>query len=254
MLKRISVLCLAVLLLLSVVPSALARNFQIDNKVTLDSKGRAVITWTDSERNGPYTVKHQYVDTDSSVWQTLILDVMDEKNTRHAIWGVIPGKTYKFTVQDKDGSTTQKTLKVPAKAKISSSRKSKTTLTPVYSPDGSTVKKLKNMSASAMAKKIEEGFCYGVEYRTEFYSKAKKEIVHNAVFAFYAPNGFVGTNYANDFRLPKAANRVYWYPMLGNQFFENLLDSCGSIPAGTYRFEIYLEGQKYYTKNFTVKP
>ena len=255
MLKRISVLCLAALLLLSLMPSALAdRDFQIGNKVTLDNKGRAVITWTDSDKNGPYTVAHQYETTLSNVRQTLIRDAVDVQGNRCAIWGVIPGKTYTFCVWDKDNKLTEKTLRVPTKPKISSSRKSKTTLTPVYSPDGSTVKKLKTLSASAMTAKIEEGYRYGLEYRTEFYSKAKKEIKHEAVFALYAPNGFVGTNYAHDFTLPKAANKVFWYPMLGSTFFEHLLDSSGSIPEGGYKFEVYLEGQLFYTKSFTVKP
>ena len=110
------------------------------------------------------------------------------------------------------------------------------------------------MSAEAMTRNIGKGYSYGLKYMMKFYSAASKQLVREATFAFYSPTGFVKTEHATDFTLPKGANWWYWYNMLGDSFFDALSSLNGEIPAGKYKFELYLDGHYFYGKNFTVKP
>ncbi|MBQ9263775.1 MAG: fibronectin type III domain-containing protein [Clostridia bacterium] len=252
--KRMLAALLLLVLLLGMIPTVLAdgRIFEINAKVTMNSRGYTVVSWDDSEGMAPYTVSYEYVDESRSVKQVRWCSAQNLTTKSHAIVGLIPGKTYRIIVFDRNKYSTSRLITVPTKADISSTRKRKETITPMYSRNGASPKKLKNMSASAMQRNMAKGYGYGIEYSTEFYSAASKEIVHDALFAFYAPNGYVDTNYAADFTLPKKANMRYYYTFLGSSFFDGLLQLNGSIPTGTYRFEIYLEGRLFCSKTFKV--
>ena len=167
---------------------------------------------------------------------------------------LIPGKQYMIYVTDRNGDEASGLITVPRTGDSHTNRKQTTTLTLQYAKQDGKPRDLGTMSAEAMTRNIGKGYSYGLKYMMKFYSAASKKLVREATFAFYSPTGFVKTEHATDFTLPKGANWWYWYNMLGDSFFDDLYSLNGEIPAGKYKFELYLDGHYFYGKNFTVKP
>ena len=74
---------------------------------------------------------------------------------------------------------------------------------------------------------------------------------------FRAPNGFkLAENHGeityNDFNNNKGGSYYYWY-CSGETFFQRLLSTCGTIPAGTYYVDLYWDGMFVQSKSFVVK-
>lgn len=261
MIRKLVILWLAAMLLLPAFPGAAeeSRVFEIGDEITLDRRGYAVVRWEDSWDRGPYTVLYRYAGAEGEAAQTLWRDGKDVAEKTYAIRGLIPGKTYRVIVWDRDGQAAGKTLTLPEKPAVVYTRKRNISLTPKYKTASTVLprdaKALRTMSAQAMEKHMaQDGYLYGVDYRAEFPYRASRDVVHDAVFAFYAPNGFVSTDFTDDFTLPAQARGVCWYPFLGGSFFARLLEETGGIPVGTYRFEVYLEGRLFYEDAFAVSP
>ena len=259
--KKTVFLCAVILALLSVLPGAQAasRVFLVLGQAELTDQGNAVIHWKASEHNGPYTVLYEYVDAGGEAKQTRWREAEGVTETFREVKGLIPGKTYRFIIRDRDNAAARAYVTLPTRPAITTSRKCTFTLTPCYKAEASLpddqAKTFKNLSADAMTRGMAKGYQYGMDFRLVFQNKGSKEIVRSALFVFYAPNGYAYTQYADDFTLPKeAGSGACHYAFLGGGFFDRLAEDGQTVPAGKYRFEIYLDGRFFYGKDFTVKP
>ena len=234
--RRILALILCMITVVMLLPTASAdyRTFKVNSEVTMTDKGHVIVTWEDSEGLGPYSVYFKYAENSKPQYRYLSEVYVTSKVCE--IDRLIPGKQYMIYVSDRNGD------------------EQTTTLTLQYAKQDGKPRDLGTMSAEAMTRNIGKGYSYGLKYMMKFYSAASKQLVREATFAFYSPTGFVKTEHATDFTLPKGANWWYWYNMLGDTFFDDLYSLNGEIPAGKYKFELYLDGHYFYGKNFTVKP
>lgn len=252
--RRILALILCMITVVMLLPTASAdyRTFKVNSEVTMTDKGHVIVTWEDSEGLGPYSVYFKYAENSKPQYRYLSEVYVTSKVCE--IDRLIPGKQYMIYVSDRNGDEASGLITVPRTGDSHTNRKQTTTLTLQYAKQDGKPRDLGTMSAEAMTRNIRKGYSYGLKYMMKFYSAASKQLVREATFAFYSPTGFVKTEHATDFTLPKGANWWYWYNMLGDTFFDDLYSLNGEIPAGKYKFELYLDGHYFYGKNFTVKP
>ena len=252
--KRILALLLCMITVVTLLPTASAdyRTFRVNTKVALTEKGHTIVTWEDSDGLGPYTVLYKYAQNNKPQYRFYASYYATSKMCE--IDDLIPGKQYMIYVQDRNGDEVSGLITVPKTGDSHSTRNQTTTLTYEYTKQDGKVRTLGTMSAAAMTRNINRGYSYGLKYMMKFHSAASRAIVREATFAYYSPTGYVETSHSTDFTLPKGANWWYWYDMLGEGFFNNLNSINGGIPAGRYKFEIYLDGHYFYGKYFTVKP
>lgn len=258
--KRKKALWLACLLLALWLPAVRAeeRTFQVSPQAALNEKGEAVVTWEDSGDGGPYAVLFEYAG-ESAVRQTRWMEKREIAEKTCAIRGLIPGKTYRVFVEDRDGETAEGLVTLPEAGKYETTRRYHLVLAQRYKPDAgiadANAKQFRTMSAKAMTENMRAGFRYGMDFRVQFKNKGQERTVHHAVFAFYAPNGYVETDFAEDFVFPREAEEASChYYFIGGVFFDRLLAVSDAIPAGQYRFEVYVDGAFFGEEKFTVAP
>ena len=242
---------LCVLTLLTSFPAASAdgRNFKVDTTVTLTDRGHTIVTWDDSDGLGPYKVCYEYANNKKQhTW------VADTNLTMKycEIPDMIPGKAYWIYVYDRNGDVASAKVTVPSRGRITTTRGRKIDFHPMYSLHGNAPKEFKTMSSSSMTRNMRNGYRYGLYFGITYLTPGQKEIVRDAIFAFYSPTGYVRTEYSSNFTLPKGANWTYYYNFVGDSFFDNLLDIEGKITAGEYTFQIYLDGSYFYGTTFSV--
>ena len=258
--KKTVFLLVLTALLLAVLPVALAGGDEddddeivINTSVKMNSSGGVTISWSGTD-DGNYVVWYEYVNESADAAQTLIRAAeTDEESV--TLYSLIPGAQYRIEVSDEEGREGSALIRVPKRGTVSSKRKMSIKVIPKYRPDEwEDARTLKTKSASAMERNKEEGYQYGIDYQTTYYSSGKK-VKHKALFALYAPNGYAWSC-PGDFTLPymdtRYVNVKTFYGFFGETFFEWLLEENGEIPVGTYKLEIYLEGRFYKSATFKV--
>ncbi len=245
---------LLLILLLSVFPLdglAASRTFKI-NSITMNSRGHMVVKWKDTELNPPYTVYYRC--TNGSVKQHSFY-INNISTTSCSIPSMCPGVKYMVTVEDSDGDTCSKEITVPRRDDYDFRRGHKAYFefrykTSRYMAD-SKAKALKNLSASAIERNTENGYLYGFWFRIRYTALGAKTTKHDVVFAISAPNGYVYTEYDDDFMMPRL-KRTYTYNFVGGNFFKFMYDDLGYIPAGQYTFRVFMEGRLLIQRWFDV--
>lgn len=253
--KRVIACFFLVLTLFSFAPLSLAasRTFRVSGEVTMDQRGRTVVTWTDSANASPYTVKFQCVN--GSAVQTIWRAAINVSSKSCTVPYLVPGKKYKIIVEDSAGLTASNTITVPRRTNLTSTRNRTETTQVMYKVDkyasDDQAKALKTISATAIEKNLKKGYVYGIKFTTKYKTNAKTKNVHTAIFALTAPNGYVQSSYSTDFTLPRVKG-TWYYGFVCGDFFTYLLDATGYIPTGAYTFQIFLEGRLYYQYVFRV--
>ena len=252
--KRLISLALIMLILLSLLSPALAasRTFRVYSSVEMNSKGYVEISWTDSSNRAPYEV--DYMCTDGTAKQTNYIGATNVSTNRCELNNLCPGKHYKITVVDKYGDTATARITVPRRQDVTSSRPRVGSLEFRYKTDryaaDSAARRLNTLSASAIERNLRKGYVYGFFHKMQYYKKVQKVNVHNAVFAVIAPNGYICTNYATRYTLPRQGS--WQYDFLCDQFFTNMYEANGYIATGEYEFYVFLEGRCFYSARFSV--
>ena len=235
-------------------PPALAasRSFWVNSTVEMNSKGFVEVSWVDSSNRAPYEV--DYICTDGTAKQTSYIGAQNVSTNRYALNNLCPGKHYKITVTDKYGESASARITVPRRQDLTSSRPRVGSLEFRYKTDkyaaDSAAKRLNTLSASAIERNLKKGYVYGFYHKMQYYKKVQKVNVHNAVFAVVAPNGYICTNYATRYTLPRQGS--WYYNFLCDQFFTNMYEANGYIATGEYQFFVFLEGRCFYSARFNV--
>lgn len=235
-------------------PPALAasRSFWVNSTVEMNSKGFVEVSWVDSSNRAPYEV--DYICTDGTAKQTSYIGAQNVSTNRYALNNLCPGKHYKITVIDKYGDSASARITVPRRQDLTSSRPRVGSLEFRYKTDkyaaDSAAKRLNTLSASAIERNLKKGYVYGFYHKMQYYKKVQKVNVHNAVFAVVAPNGYICTNYATRYTLPRQGS--WYYNFLCDQFFTNMYEANGYIATGEYQFFVFLEGRCFYSARFNV--
>ena len=235
-------------------PPALAasRSFWVNSTVEMNSKGFVEVSWVDSSNRAPYEV--DYICTDGTAKQTSYIGAQNVSTNRYALNNLCPGKHYNITVIDKYGDSASARITVPRRQDLTSSRPRVGSLEFRYKTDkyaaDSAAKRLNTLSASAIERNLKKGYVYGFYHKMQYYKKVQKVNVHNAVFAVVAPNGYICTNYATRYTLPRQGS--WYYNFLCDQFFTNMYEANGYIATGEYQFFVFLEGRCFYSARFNV--
>jgi hypothetical protein len=180
------------------------------------------------------------------------------------VYDVIPGQRYKVVVKDKNGNSSSATVSIPKASDFSDGKLKQTsvsiTIEGRYRPSNSTDYKnaqqvtliAKNMTNGIRNK----GYQFGVRYQINFPQLASTR-TFNTMKVFRAPNGFQlaennGEVTYSDFNNYAGGSYCYWY-CSGEEFFRQLLNLNGSIPAGKYYVDLYWDGMFVKTQSFEVK-
>ena len=213
------------------------------------SNGATTISWEDSANNGPYTVLVQHEYKSGSQTKLAAAQQFARTNSKSATNGYVmaPGEPYTITVRDGSGASVTYSYKPTPRnypdfsISIDIDLKTKT-------PKGT--KNQKSLSAADIRKNL-GSYTYGAYVRLG-YSQIRYERTTNWTMAFHIPNGDVYVDMYQVDTIPAGHHYTYYphYPF--NGLFQYLMDSVGSIPAGTYRMTLYFDGQKSGSSTFTV--
>ncbi|MGN1021520.1 MAG: hypothetical protein ACI4O7_14245 [Aristaeellaceae bacterium] len=244
-----------------------ARTFDISPSITAND-GCYTITWEDSANASPYKLTYLYVDDSSPAKQCLFWGGNNEQASTTSSKSftyryLIPGKTYKLTVEDCNGVKTSRTITLPAPTsfvdgKLKSSS-IKVTWKYRYLESGADYEDAKSLDAFTASKMMtnmtNSGYRYGLNYRISLPQLATSREFYTTI-AFYAPNGFAKAEVAGETSYSSFNNAsgsyCTWY-CIGTDFFTLLYDNNDTIPTGTYRVELYWDGMLVNTTSFTVK-
>ena len=248
-------------------PTAVPRSLKINPNVSVKDN-KVTVTWTDTVEGAEYTVDCSYYDPNSSVdqgsWSRWRWDFNPTTEKSYTFTTLIPGRQYLITVSDGTVSA-QQVITVPAAANFSKDEPSsaKSTLKVVYLDTrhmpmvGTDIDKYTAAELTTMAR--DRSMPGKLEFYIDYGQLMDKDFSYSAHYVITAPNGltgaFMGLMYyhADDM---KSRNRTYDYwewMYVGEDYFQQLYDTCGSIPAGTYTVELYLDYQYFTGYTFTLK-
>ena len=243
-----------------------ARTFEISSNVTTDT-GRYTITWEDSANAGPYQLTYQYVDESSNAVQCNFWAGPSEKDSTttsksYTYLYLIPGKTYKFTVEDSKGVKTSRVITLPTPSSFVDGKLKSSSIKVSwkyrYMESGMAYEDARSLSkfsaAEMMTNMTNSGYRYGLYYRIDLPQLAKSRNFYTTI-AFYAPNGFASAEVSGDTSYSSFNNAsgsyCAWH-CAGTGFFDLLYEKNGTIPTGTYTVELYWDGMFVKSTTFTV--
>lgn len=232
--------------------SSTSRGISISTRVSV-SKGDTTVSWTDSANASPYKVQAEYVGN-SGVSQKNYTYTRSCSSTSYTFDDLIPGESYKITITNNNGASGTEIISVPGAMTFSDNGWDPSVLwvtaSPRYiAPNASArdakAPQNKKFVGAKMVEKMREGYKYGLYFSIE--KKGNRSIkysrTYRALVAFYAPNGFVDTFCDKYLSFTGSSNYVgIAYYCIGSNFFDNLLEQCGTIPTGTYRVKVFFDG------------
>ena len=243
-----------------------ARTFEISSNVTTDT-GRYTITWEDSANAGPYQLTYQYVDESSNAVQCNFWAGPSEKDSTttsksYTYLYLIPGKTYKFTVEDSKGVKTSRVITLPTPSSFVDGKLKSSSIKVSwkyrYMESGMAYEDARSLSkfsaAEMMTNMTNSGYRYGLYYRIDLPQLAKSRNFYTTI-AFYAPNGFASAEVSGDTShssFNNASGSYCAWHCAGTGFCDLLYEKNGTIPTGTYTVELYWDGMLVKSTTFTV--
>jgi len=115
-------------------------------------------------------------------------------------------------------------------------------------------KDIKKLSGSEIAASFAANeYYYGVQYTMRMPQLAKPR-AYFGTLVFESPDGFIWVDKAMDMTFDRVSNgyQTLWWEIAGVEFFYQLNEAVGSIPAGTYTIRLYLDGMFVNTITFDV--
>ena len=235
-----------------------SRTFSFDSRFDV-TDGVVKISWTDSKRKSPYTVRYQYINDSSSVKQTTIR-LGTTSSTYMECPYFIPGSKYKITVTDADGAKATTIFTYSSARSFSDGKLKASSFKLSVSPRSITSSNISakkwslakpcTFSAITMASNIRSNTIhYGLYIEISHPSLAYTR-TYKLLFAYYAPNGYVDSYY-QDITLKTNYLSYYWNIQICD-FFDDLYEKFGEIPSGNYTLKLFLNGQSVRTQSFYV--
>lgn len=229
--------------------------------------GRYTITWEDSANAGPYQLTYQYVDESSNAVQCNFWAGPSEKDSTttsksYTYLYLIPGKTYKFTVEDSKGVKTSRVITLPTPSSFVDGKLKSSSIKVSwkyrYMESGMAYEDARSLSkfsaAEMMTNMTNSGYRYGLYYRIDLPQLAKSRNFYTTI-AFYTPNGFASAEVSGDTSYSSFNNAsgsyCAWH-CAGTGFFDLLYEKNGTIPTGTYTVELFWDGMFVKSTTFTV--
>lgn len=252
---------LMVVMLVSVCTAACAAagtSVSISGSVSY-SKGYSTVSWTTTgSEPSLYRVFAQVVNHGTS--EQAVLNLGETKSHSIQAANLVPGISYSIIVTDDSfnilGTGTCTVPDVPSfedgklkhtSIKISLSKRQ-------YNLSTRKTKDLKKLSGSEIAASFASNqFYYGVQYTMRMPQLAKPR-AYFGTLVFESPDGFIWVDKAMDMTFDRVSNgyQTLWWEIAGVEFFYQLNEAVGSIPAGTYTIRLYWDGMFVNTITFDV--
>lgn len=162
---------------------------------------------------------------------------------------LVPGQTYSIVVSNGRRQNTR-TVTVPTGDFTGFRNDIEIIIQPRSAKNGST-RKLDAYSVADI--EDDDGTAYGmrIEYH---YPKLSKPRSYKSSLAFYSPAGYVAYTTVEQWNM-KTGNYYTYYKFFDlSHVFSALKSDYGRIPTGTYRLELYLDGDLAGSKTFQVNP
>lgn len=259
-LHRILTVMMVALLLFSCLSTASAAGTTVNILSSASYfKGTATISWsTTGSEPSIYYVFAQAIYHGSSEQALMSLGA----TTTHLIQttSLAPGISYEITVTDNNfnilGTGICNVPNVPnfedgklkdTSIKISVTKRQLTLSTQKY-------KDIKKLSGTEISNSFDSGeVYYGVKYQMRMPQLAKPR-GYFGTLVFESPNGFVYVDKAMDMTFDRVNNgyQTLWWEIAGVEFFYQLKNTVGSIPAGTYTIRLYWDGMFVNSITFDV--
>ncbi|MBQ9252445.1 MAG: protein kinase [Clostridia bacterium] len=236
------------------------RTFELNSTVSSE-KGCVTVSWTDSENKSPYTVLYQYVGNSDVVqpnyWASGQEEGSKTNSKSYTIGSLIPGKTYRIEVRDRDGTSINRTYELPAPATFVDGKLKASSINTTINPrqkdygaadiSSSSISALRASNIVSNRGAIEYGFRYSVSYPQLAYDRQ-----FFTQIAITAPNGYVECEvyWNNEFEAKYSG--YHWY-MLGDWTFSQLYELNATIPKGTWKVDLYWDGMHVNQNTFEVQ-
>ena len=224
--------------------------------------GRATITWTDPDGAGPYKTAYQYQDPGGCpqcwFWGGGNEAGSTAYGTSFTFNDLAPERTYIVSVEDANGHEVTKTVTTPQAYEFEDGKLTtqsvKVKLEHRYTDSkAKKFKKLKNGLKASEIKDNQGVYYYGVKYEKQMPRLSKPRTYFEQI-VFTAPNGFSQTVIAKDNTMQFVSARArFWWELLGDSFFANMINKLGDVVPGTYSIDLYWDGMFVNHSTFEVK-
>ena len=254
-------LAVAILTVLAAPVSAYASYgyITIDTNVRVVN-GRVTVSWTDTGNCGPYSVIYEYYDGSDTpqcrFWAGDNEASSTTNETSFVFESLIAGHQYYIYVIGQNNIRDIRLITVPETAgfedgKLNASQVRVVTDYKCYRIKNKSMESLKGLNSADIKQHMEDR-AYGFRYQFTLpqLAYARDYFVQ---LAMYAPNGYEQIVHYSQYEFSTGKGFTYYLQLVGDGFFANLYNTCGDIPSGTYRIELYFNGMLAHTKEFTVK-
>ncbi|MDI9520487.1 MAG: hypothetical protein QM308_04935 [Bacillota bacterium] len=197
-----------------------------DLHFTMQENGDVLLTWDDSAKKAPYTVKYQ------AEYDRATETVQSKSITLEYL---IPGETYSITVSNDDASVTTE-YKVPHY---------------VYTGFNAKSKKLILKGPRFSVSEVERDKTKQFELQVRF-PQLKKERAFKGKIVTKTPLGYGGTVLIDRSLILKPRVLYSYYTLSMHEFFEGIREEFDDVPLGLYTIELYLNGELYSDVQFSV--
>ena len=235
------------------------RTFELSPEFVAE-KGSVTVSWTDSAGHSPYRVRYQLQTPDGVnqpvQWANTEESESETSSTSFTLTQLLPGRTYKIEVLDKDSKPISRIYTLPDAAKFedglltASSIKVSAQTRYKNASDYPSQSKITALRASDIISNLgsrEYGFRYQIRYPTLSHTRTYLTQV-----AVVAPNGFTALTLAEEKKYGREYIGYVWY-LMGPQVFSAIYESCGTVPTGTWNIELYWDGMLVNSTTFDVK-
>ena len=221
-----------------------------------ETRGKRTLGWTDSKNRGPYTLEYRYTGNTSVNQQTFRAGTTFGKEWSFS--GMIPGKNYWIEVRDSQGKSKGTTLKGGSVSNFSDGKLKASSIKIEASPRYKSSSSIANKNATAINRLRSSDILKGINRAkygwkvTVSYPQLAQARHYNMLVAIYSPNGFAYTYFTENYEFTRYNNSggSFAWELLGDDFFESLYNNTRTIPSGSYKMELYLDGM--FVKSLTL--
>ena len=228
------------------------------------SSGRATVAWTVAGEDCPlYRVLFRLLESGKA--QQALYTAAETDGHSAVTADLLPGKKYRIYLTDGSGKILDaKTYKMPSQPKFSLGKLTEKSVTVDISPmtlkaggdRAKDARKVSRLSADSIRTWLDtgEGDSFGIRYNIRILRQKEELKPLLVTIAFEAPNGYACTAVADEFPFERVAYGYHHltFHMLGEAFFRDLYSLNGTVPAGKYLIQLYLNGMWAHTAVFNV--
>ena len=257
-LRRVICSLAALILCVCLLPAASAETtVTLNDKVVYDC-GHTTISWTVSGDEADIYYVFIIPIADGSAEQCIVRVAETHGHSCQTI-EFLPGRSYWVAVTN--GSyyiLDEKEYTLPeaepfADGKLTSST-IRITMEPRKALSNGNIREINSLKASdIIAGAQDESAYYGVRYQMRMPQLIKPRTFF-VTLAFEAPNGYLYVERATDITFDQVVDgyQTLWWNIAGADFFLNLYNDNGDVPAGTYTVYMYWDGMWVNTSTFNV--